>query len=241
MTRYAMVIDLQRCAGCGACIITCKNENNLTDGVTWSNKITKTSGTFPNVRYDYIPTLCNHCERAPCVKTCPTRAMHKIEGDITMHDADKCIGCKSCMAACPYGVIYFNWESPHKQWKSNAVTIEGGTSSPAEVVSESGGDTIPYYNKDRADTLPGIRPKGIVEKCTLCDHRIKKGMLPYCVDGCPANARIIGDLDDPDSEVNYLLSKYAPTRLRENMGTEPKVFYIRDFNPASYSKTKGGL
>ncbi len=241
MTRYAMVIDLQRCTGCGACAITCKNENNVEDGTYWAHYINKTVGKFPNARYDFIPTLCNHCEKAPCVKGCPTGAMHKGEGGITMHDPNKCIGCRYCMARCPYGVISFNWQKPQKFWRDGKSTIEGATSSPKDVAQKVGGNVIPYYNPERADTLPGIRPKGVVEKCTLCDHRVKKGKIPYCAEACPANARIFGDLDDPNSKVNQLIGKYQPFRLKERLGTEPKVFYIRSFNPGAYEKTKGGL
>ncbi|MGD8666515.1 MAG: 4Fe-4S dicluster domain-containing protein, partial [Desulfobacterales bacterium] len=79
MPKYAMVIDLQRCVGCGACSIACRNENNVPDGIYWSNKITETSGTFPNVRFHYLPTLCNHCSDAPCVTGCPTKAMYKLD------------------------------------------------------------------------------------------------------------------------------------------------------------------
>lgn len=241
MTTYGMVIDLHRCTGCAACIIGCKNENNLSEGVAWSSKITRTVGKFPNVRYEYIPTLCNHCANAPCVAACPTGAMHKAEGGITMHDPDKCIGCRYCMAACPYDVIHFNAEAPHPRWQEDTALIPGGTSAPIELVEAVDGTTIPYYNPDRAETLPGIRPQGVVEKCTFCDHRLKKGQLPYCVEVCPANARIFGDLDDPDSEVNELIGKYHTTRLREDMGTKPRVFYIRSFQPGGYESTKGGL
>ena len=138
MPRYAMVIDLQRCVGCSACSISCRNENNVPDGIYWSNKITETSGVFPNVRYHYIPTLCNHCENAPCVRGCPTSAMHKLENGITMHNPKKCIGCKYCEFNCPYGVIYFNWTNPHKPWKNREKVMEG-TASPAEEVAKVSG------------------------------------------------------------------------------------------------------
>ena len=241
MSTYGMVIDLQRCTGCGACIIACKNENNLDTGVAWAGKIITTEGRFPNVRYDYIPTLCNHCANAPCVGVCPTKAMHKAEGGITMHDPDKCIGCRYCMAICPYGVIHYNREEPHKFWRDDQALMPGITSAPAEVAQHVGGTVIPYYNPAREATLPGIRPQGVVEKCTFCDHRIRSGELPYCVEACPANARIFGDLDDPDSQVRRLLGKYRAMRLREELGTEPKVYYIRSFHPGGYEKTKGEL
>lgn len=241
MPRYAMVIDLQRCVGCSSCSISCRNENNVPDGIYWSHKITETSGTFPNVRFHYIPTLCNHCKNPPCVRGCPTKAMHKLENGITMHDPNKCIGCRYCMINCPYGVIYFNWSDPHKFWRDKKVLMQGGSSSPADETRKVGGKVIPYYNPEREDTLAGIRPKGIVEKCTFCDHRLKKGKLPRCVDACPADARIFGDLDDPKSEVNKLLGKFRPFRLKESLGTNPSIFYIRDFSSASYPSTKGGI
>jgi len=240
MPRYAMVIDLQRCVGCSACSIACRNENNVPDGIYWSNKITETSGTFPNVRYHYIPTLCNHCENAPCVRGCPTQAMHKLDNGITMHDPKKCIGCKYCEFNCPYGVIYFNWTYPHKEWKNKEKVLEG-TSSPAEESAKTSGKTLPYYNPEREDTLAGIRPKGVVEKCTFCDHLVKRGKLPTCVEACPADARVFGDMNDPNSKVRQLLGKFRPFRLREQIGTEPHVFYIRDFNPANYQPSKGGI
>ncbi len=241
--RLAMVIDLQRCVACGACIIACKIENNVQGDVAWASKISGTVGEFPNVRYDFIPTLCNQCGNAPCVRACPTGAMHKGEGDITMHDPGKCVGCRYCMAACPYGVIFFNAEETHKFWRDDKPLVEGGTSSAVEVTQEVGGTVIPYYNPDRENSLPGtgLRRQGIVEKCTLCDHRVSQGELPYCVEACPANARIFGDLNDPNSEVNQILGKFRSWRLKEEFGTEPKVFYVRSFNPGSYQKTKGSI
>jgi molybdopterin-containing oxidoreductase family iron-sulfur binding subunit len=105
MVKYAMVIDLQKCVACGGCAVACKNENNVQQEIYWAHYVKETVGKFPNVRYHYVPTLCNHCTKAPCVQVCPTEAMHKQDDNITMHDHDKCIGCRYCMIACPYGVI----------------------------------------------------------------------------------------------------------------------------------------
>jgi molybdopterin-containing oxidoreductase family iron-sulfur binding subunit len=99
----------------------------------------------------------------------------------------------------------------------------------------------PYDNPERAKTLPETRPKGVVEKCTFCDHRIKDGKLPYCVEACPAHARIFGDLEKPGNHVSRLLGKFKPMRLKERLGTEPNIYYIRSFNPARYKRTKGGI
>jgi molybdopterin-containing oxidoreductase family iron-sulfur binding subunit len=226
--NYAMVIDLHRCVGCAACDIACKSENNVPEGFHWSNHIIETRGTFPDVRYRYIPVLCNHCENAPCVQVCPTTAMHKDADGITLHDADKCIGCVACQLACPYGVIYFNKQAPHQRWEESSAAIEGGTASGAET-AKAAGVPVPYYNPDRARTYDGVRRRGIVEKCTFCDHRVKEGHQPWCVVACPADARIFGDLNDPSSRVNALLAKHDPKRLRMEQGTRPKVFYIRDY------------
>lgn len=241
MAKWVMVIDHQRCVGCGACIVGCKTENNTPEGINWSYKITETRGVFPNVRFHYIPTLCNHCENAPCVRGCPTKAMHKIEGGITMHDPDKCIGCRYCIANCPYGVISYNWRKPFQEWRGGKAVIEGATNAPGEMAAKVGGNVVPYYNPEREATLDGIRPMGVVEKCSFCEHRLAKGLLPACVEACPADARIFGDLDDPNSEVSKLLGKYKPYRLKEHLGTGPKVYYIKSFNPGAYAQTKGAV
>lgn len=241
MPRYAMVIDLQRCTGCGACSIACRNENNVSEGIYWSSSLKETVGIFPNVRYHYIPTLCNHCQDAPCVQGCPTTAMYKLKNGITMHDPDKCIGCRYCMFNCPYGVISFNWQDAHQFWRDQTQLIKGCTSSPAAEVKAVGSQGTPYYNPERAETLEGVRRRGVVEKCTFCDHLVRKGQLPYCVVACPSNARVFGDLEDKTSEVSRLLGKFRPFRLKESLGTKPNVFYVRNFNPAAYRNLKGGV
>ena len=241
--ELAMVIDLQRCIGCGACSIACKNENNVQEGLAWAWHVTKTTGKFPNVRYEYIPTLCNHCRVPACVRVCPTKAMYKEDGGITAHIPEKCIGCKSCIAACPYKVISANTKKTHSYWRSEEALFPGATESPKQVVETVGGDTIPWYNPDLEKNRKGsgLRYKGIVEKCTFCDHRVKKGQLPYCVESCPSKARIFGDLNDPNSKVNEIIGKYRPQRLREYLGMQPKVYYVRNFNPSNYEKDTGSV
>ncbi len=227
--QYSMVIDLDRCVGCAACDISCKRENNTPEGFAWSNHMIETKGTFPNTTYRYIPTLCNHCTNAPCVTNCPTTAMYKGENGLTLHDADKCIGCRACQTACPYGVIYFNKERPHKRLREDTQpAIPGCTSTGPEVAKKTGGPIGPY-NPARAETYPGIRPKGVVEKCTFCDHRLAYGEMPACVEACPADARIFGDRNDPESNVSKLLAKHAPKVLQPEQGTQPNVLYIKEY------------
>ena len=241
--RFGMVIDLHRCTGCGGCSVACRAENNTSEGFFWSNKITETYGTYPNVNSEYIPTLCNHCDHAPCVEVCPTAAMHRAEADIVNHDPDICIGCKACAVACPYDAVYVNSEKPHDFWRDETSLLDGMTSSAQEVTIKVKGKEVPYYNPARDRDTPGtaIRPKGVPEKCNFCMHRLKHGQLPACVEACPCDARIFGDLNDPNSAVSRLLGKYKPSRLKEHLGTSPKVFYIRSYNRGAYQSTKGNV
>ncbi|MBP1923220.1 molybdopterin-containing oxidoreductase family iron-sulfur binding subunit [Halorubrum alkaliphilum] len=241
----SMVIDLQRCTGCGACNIGCAQENNLQEGMAYSSRIIETNGEFPNVSYEYTPTLCNQCDDAPCAEGCPTSALHKGKGGITMHDHETCIGCKSCMINCPYDEIHLNEEDPHPTWESEEATIESGTASARAVKDRAGVDddvdAPAYYNPNRevSETEHPTRYKGIVEKCNFCVHRLERDELPRCVEECPCEARIFGDRNDPDSTVNEVLAKYNPDVLKADEGTEPSVNYVRDYNGGSYERGTG--
>ena len=228
--RYGMVIDLHRCVGCAACDIACKSENNVPDGFAWSNHMIETTGTFPDVRYRYIPTLCNHCDDAPCVQNCPTASMYKSEDGLTLHRSDTCIGCRACQVSCPYGAIYFNDEEPHVRFREDPDAAIPGCTATGPEVAERTGAPFPYYNPARAETYAGIRPRGVVEKCTFCDHRLAEGELPACVEACPADARIFGDLNDPESPASRERARNAPRVLQREQGTQPHVFYVRDYS-----------
>ncbi len=249
MAKYAMVIDLWKCVGCGACALACKTENNTSDraaGQTfnWADFIFTIEGKFPNTRATTIPVLCNHCSNAACVAACPVtpKAMFKTADGITMHNDERCIGCQSCQEACPYSamnvdiegaaysVISFNESAgiQYAHYKGTSEVITDGTASGAEIARLSG-ETPPYRTVYEHPEYEDVRRELVVEKCYFCDHRLKEGELPYCVVSCPARARIFGDLDDANSDVSRLLKQFEHFRLKEEAGTEPNVYYIRSF------------
>lgn len=206
MAHYGMVIDTKRCVGCNACTTACKIANNVPEGIFWTRALTDggdapdtPKGTFPNVQMRYITVGCQHCENPACVKACPVGATYKDpETGIVRQDYDKCIGCRMCIAACPYtGVRSFNWQEP-------------------------------AYPMDFAvgDADAPAHQKHTVEKCTFCYQRQARGEVPACMDLCPARARFWGDLDDPDSDVSKLLREREYMQLLPEMGTKPSTYYL---------------
>jgi len=231
--KLGMVIDLHKCTGCGACVIACKSENNIQDGVLWGNRSSSSEGEFPDVKYSFYPTLCNQCDEPPCIQANPDSCLYKGMGGITMIDAATCDESSETSAqVCPYGRITYNAGETHASWKKEEALIDGVTSPSSEVAEQVGGDVIPHYNPDKEPSPAGsgITNAGGIEKCTFCDHRVEKGALPYCVEACPTKARTFGDLDTPYSEVSKLLDKHESWRDKEDLGTEPKVYYIRKYN-----------
>jgi Fe-S-cluster-containing dehydrogenase component len=253
MARLGMVIDLQRCVGCGACAFACKAENNTrtrTGGQSfnWADFVMKTDGRFPKVMHTVMPVLCNHCTQAACVAACPVspKAMYKTPEGITLHDNSLCIGCRSCQNACPYShmelndaslagesysVISFNAREgdAQPQWTDASVMIAGCTASGADTARAAGAAT-PMMNQFVAEDVQPVRKAGIVEKCTFCYHRTSNGLQPACVEACPAKARIFGDQDDPNSEIATVLKAEKSFRLQENKGTRPNVHYLHKYS-----------
>lgn len=253
MARLGMVIDLQRCVGCGACALACKAENNTRNrangqSFNWSDFVVKTEGRFPKVTHQVLPVLCNHCSNAACVAACPVspKAMYKTPEGITMHDDALCIGCQACQNACPYSqtklgdsslngeaysVISFNSREndPQPYWTNASAMIPSCTASGADT-AKAAGAAIPAMNAFAAGDVEPVRKAGIVEKCTFCYHRVSNGLQPACVEACPAKARIFGDQDDPNSEIAKVLKAQKSFRLQEKKGTKPNVHYVGSYS-----------
>jgi molybdopterin-containing oxidoreductase family iron-sulfur binding subunit len=201
-----MVLDTKRCIGCWSCAVDCRLENNTPNEMWWNRVLTNggeamdtPAGTYPNLSIEYLTLSCQHCDDPACTKVCPVSATYKRADGIVIQDPDKCIGCRMCMAACPYtGVRSFNFNEP------------------APALDFALGD------KDAPKHV-----KHTVEKCTFCVHRIDRGeTTPACVEGCPAVARFFGDLDDPDSEVSQLIATREYKQLLTERGTGPNIYYL---------------
>ncbi|MBC8507704.1 MAG: 4Fe-4S dicluster domain-containing protein [Anaerolineales bacterium] len=203
-----MVIDQGACLGCGYCTNACQAHNDIHPDISW-NRVIESSAA--NGEKTYTARPCMQCEHAPCVDVCPVKASYYRADGIVMMDYDKCIGCRYCEVACPYNARAFNWE-----------TFSG--ENPA----------VPEWGVPEVER----RPRGVVEKCSFCYHRIDRGVAlgltpgvdsaatPACVVACPVGGRIFGDLNDPESEVSKLVKTHVTHRLREDLGTGPRVYYI---------------
>jgi Fe-S-cluster-containing dehydrogenase component len=206
--HWAMVIDLSKCIGCDYCVWACQATNDTKDDMRWNIRVEDTTALGKTF---HVTRPCLHCRHAPCVEVCPVGATyHRADGLVVM-DYDKCIGCRYCQTACPYGARSFNWR-------------ERDDVNPR--APEWGQPEVPR------------RPRGVVEKCTFCIHRIDAGLAnglmpgideaatPACVNVCPVNARHFGNLNDPESSVSRIINSQPTLRLREDLGTDPSVYYI---------------
>ena len=214
---FAYALDISRCIGCRQCVYACVEENNQSRDpqVHWITvlQMDKDKGVdfshadpyyqpkeVPEDGHFYVPVACQQCRNAPCTKVCPTGATWTEPDGIVVVDYDWCIGCRYCMAACPYGARHFNWGEP---------TIPAGQLNPKTHV---------LGNRPR--------PKGVVEKCTFCIQRTRNGRYPACVEVCPVGARKFGNLLDPESEIRYIIEHKRVMVLKEDLNTLPKFFYF---------------
>jgi Fe-S-cluster-containing dehydrogenase component len=214
---YGYAFNISKCKGYRNCVEACINENNLDrraatqyirifemgDGVVDLDHGDATyQHEVPAAGHFYMGTQCFQCANPPCVQVCPVGATWQEPDGITVIDYDWCIGCRYCMAACPYWARRFNWAEPD-------VPV-------AEVNPNQ------HYLGNRA------RKKGIVEKCTFCIQRTREGQLPACAEACPTGARVFGNLLDPDSEIRWVLANKRVFRLKEDLKTEPRFWYFSD-------------
>jgi len=203
--RYGMAIDLKRCYGCYACAMACKVKNHTPPGVFWARVLKSEVGTFPAAGRLTLPVLCMHCEEPSCLEVCPTGATQQQADGIVIVDKSRCMGCKYCIMACPYGARY-----SVDQWES--YFPEGLPLSPYEE-----------YQRATWEEQSGL---GVATKCDFCRDRLAEGSVPACVEACPAKARTFGDLDDPDSELSFLIKQYRGAVLNPELGNHPKVYYL---------------
>ena len=224
--KYGMVIDLDKCTGCGTCMVACAAENNVSvrpdesdkeRNITWMQLYKITNGkAFPDTEVCYFPRPCMHCHHhTPCVSVCPataTRMDYNI--GIVSQIYTRCIGCRYCQAACPYHARYFNWWDGH----------------------------FPKGTERYLSPEVSPRMRGVVEKCSFCHHRLMRAKsLAYaekrreieeqeyitaCAEVCPAQAITFGDLNNPKHKVSKLSKSRYAFRLLERLGTEPKVYYL---------------
>ncbi len=235
MARYGMVIDLNACMGCRACMVACKIENGTPASHFFMYVFRFEEGNYPNAQIRFLPRPCMHCSNPPCVEACPFDARIQWRDGLVETDYDNCHGARLCEQACPYGVNYFNIDDPAKNQY-----FDYDDPDIQEVLQ---GIIPAYWNPDTAkpstwegdEKKPerrlagGGHRKNTVNKCTFCLHRLDQGItVTACQQVCPVRAIHFGDLDDPNSEVSRLLRERSNEvfRLKEDAGTDPKVFYL---------------
>ncbi len=208
--RWVMVIDQRKCVGCSSCTVACKAENQLPPGVVYRPVLEEEIGSYPNVTRRFTPRPCMQCDNPPCTQVCPVGATFKRPDGIVEIDYNVCIGCRYCINACPYSArtfdsgFYYTKNTPSEQPYEEQANFE--------------------YGK-RWDRAKGS-PIGNARKCTFCLHRLDAGMLPACTTTCIGGATYFGDANLPDSLVSELMASPNVLRLKEELGTNPRVYYL---------------
>ena len=215
--EFVYALNLSRCDGNRACVHACVKENNQSRSpeIQYIRVLELPIGTFelergnqyyegqtPKPGHFYLPIQCHQCADPPCTKVCPIEATWQEADGITVVDYDWCIGCRYCQAACPYWARRFNWTDP-------------------EIPSDE-------INPDMAYLSNRPRSRGVMEKCTFCLQRTRKGRMPACLEACPTGARKFGNILDPNSEVSQILRDKRVFVLKEEVGTNPRFFYYFD-------------
>lgn len=209
--HWVMVIDQRKCTGCHSCTVACIAENKLPPGVVYRPVIDQEKGVYPHVGRSFLPRPCMHCANAPCVQACPVGASYRRPDGVVGINYDKCVGCRYCIAACPYGARTFDFGEFYT----------AGTPAVQEY------EKLPAfeYGKKRPRDGKSV-PVGNARKCTFCLHRLEAGMLPACVTTCIGHATYFGDISDPDSLVAELVARPNAHVLKPELGTRPSVYYL---------------
>ena len=215
--EFAYALNIGRCVGCRKCVYACMKENNQSrnpeiqyirvlqmkkGSIDVESSSHDYEGQVPKDGFYYMPVQCHQCRKAPCVKACPVNATWQEPDGVVVIDYNWCIGCRYCMAACPYFARRFNFETPE---------------IPKEEINP---------NMGLLSNRP--RPKGVVEKCTFCLHKTRKGEYPACVEACPTGSRKFGNILDPNSEVAQIIKNKRVFILKEEVGTLPRFYYYFD-------------
>ncbi|MFL2769645.1 MAG: 4Fe-4S dicluster domain-containing protein [Rhodospirillaceae bacterium] len=206
MSKYGMVMDLDRCIGCNACVIACKVEHNSPAEINFTKILEQETGTYPDSKRHFLPVMCNHCDDAPCIDVCPTTATYAREKDgIVLVDWDKCIGCGACILGCPYDQRFHVFDE--------------------RTLFPDGSDF------QRPDVK---RAKlGTIAKCDFCYHRIDDEREPACVEVCPTKARIFGEVGggEEGESIQHLVADDRVWTLLPDKETKPSVFYMSKGEP----------
>lgn len=212
--KFVMVVDLAKCKNALKCQVSCNKNHYITGDNAWL-KVYKMQESEETAPY-WMPTLCQHCDQPACVTVCPVDATFKRRDGLVLIDTERCIGCRFCMAACPYSTRVFNWSEPN----------QGDITLAMDMGSEQEMHSSPEYAG-----LPSI--KGTVDKCDFCPHKIKENELPHCVTACPNGVFYFGDkyedtVTNGEETLRFskLLKDKAGYRLMEGLGTEPSVYYL---------------
>lgn len=220
--HWVMVIDTRKCVGCHACTIACVAENKLPPGIVYRPVLEEEYGTYPNVTRRFLPKPCMQCENPPCTPVCPVNATYKNDEGIVVINYEQCIGCRYCIVACPYSSRTFDTGQIYTQDSVNLVGAVVGTGKADDYERAANYE----YGVAHGRTGHDDSPIGNVRKCHFCAHRLAVGMLPECVTTCIGRATYFGDSNDPDSIVAKLIVSPNVMRLKEDLGTKPRVFYL---------------